>query len=177
VIFSQNLFQNLTVLVKFWMRLAKTIIFSNDSFFNLLIAVRWHLIKFSFVNNNISVSCLRVRTLLPITKAYGFFTSITFICQIIFIKLSHPNIVKLKPLFIFSESLLFFDVWIIVTTISSSIMNNDTNQLVVIIFSRMFKFKFCTFCCLVQIFLGVLGHVKLKWKFKIIIDFDSLHSV
>jgi hypothetical protein len=73
--------------------------------------------------------------------------------------------------------LLLFDVRIVVTTISCSIVNNNSNQLEIIIISRMLEFEICTLCRLIKVFLGVFAQVELGRKFKIVIYFLPLHRV
>jgi hypothetical protein len=69
------------------------------------------------------------------------FSTITLSRNFSWVKISHPDVIKLVPFIItlLLESFLFLDVGVVVAAISCSTVDNDSYKFVLVVFSWLFE--------------------------------------
>jgi len=137
MIFPDNFFNNFVIGAQSRLALSNTFSLLNNYFLNFIVTIWRLLVKSAFVNYNIRIPGLNV-CFLPVCIADCLFATKTLTCELTLIKLTNPSIVEFKPLIVLLESFLLFNVGVVVTTVCSSIVYNNSNQLVIVVIYWIF---------------------------------------
>lgn len=94
------------------------------------------------------------------------------------VKLLYQRVVKLIPLLAFTlKPFLLLDVAVVVARIGGARVHHDADQLVVVVVALILHRKLVSFCFLLQVLLGEVGHVKGVREFIEVVDFHAHHRV
>jgi len=109
----------------------------------------------------------------------SLFSTETLLLDVFTVEWAHKNIVELEPLIrlVEVEFFLLFDEAVIMSAVCCATVNNHADQFKIVIVLREVEHDFPTLSSFLEIVLGVLAHVELKGKFKIVIYLDSDHVV